>query len=276
MEWGRLFGLFLDGFFTGTPFEVETEIDLSKRMQLLDVLVIRRLPGEMPRPLPDGMHDLVEHNLITFKSHKQTFDSWTLNELLGDYVNYRKQVSPSFNDLLPEEQFRLFGITARFPRDLAADFPFRTISPGVFEVRWGSELVRILVLRDLPACEANAVLSLFTADREQVLLAQEQYRQHDPESSTMIQELLNRYREEGLPVGSKLQEFIKESKRKLKEELLTTLTPEEKRALAQELPVEEKRALAQELPTEELLKGRSLAEIEAYLEKLRNSGNETS
>jgi hypothetical protein len=33
--------------------------------------------------------------------------------VIGHYVNYRKRVSPSLNQLLREEQFRLFGLTAR-------------------------------------------------------------------------------------------------------------------------------------------------------------------
>jgi hypothetical protein len=53
------------------------------------------------------------HNLITFKSHQEALDDWALKELTGHYVNYRKQVSPSLQQLLPEEEFRASGLRLR-------------------------------------------------------------------------------------------------------------------------------------------------------------------
>jgi hypothetical protein len=41
---------------------------------------------------------------------REPFDDWALKELTGHYVNYRKQISLSLDNLLPEEQFRLYGI----------------------------------------------------------------------------------------------------------------------------------------------------------------------
>jgi hypothetical protein len=57
--------------------------------------------------------------LFTFKSFQQALDAWAMKELAGHSVNYRKQVSPSLNQLLPEEDFRLFAVCARFPQGLA-------------------------------------------------------------------------------------------------------------------------------------------------------------
>ena len=57
--------------------------DLSLKKQLLDVM-------------PEGLEELAAHNLITFKSHHEALNDWALKELTGHYVNYRKQVSPSF------------------------------------------------------------------------------------------------------------------------------------------------------------------------------------
>ena len=42
-----------------------------------------------------------------------------LKELTGHYVNYRKQVSSSMQELLPEQHFRLYAVSARFPQNLA-------------------------------------------------------------------------------------------------------------------------------------------------------------
>src|SRR5262249_27511960 len=115
VDWHRLFGLVLTDFFSGSPFVVELEKDLSLKKQLLDVIVLRKYPGAFPEPLPQGLEDLAVHNLITFKSHQETLDDWALKELTGHYVNYRKQVSPSLQQLLPEEEFRLYAVCARFP-----------------------------------------------------------------------------------------------------------------------------------------------------------------
>ena len=71
----------------------------------------RRRPGVMTRPLPDGLDDFTDHNLITFKSFQESLDDWALKELTGHYVNYRKQVGPKAG-LLPESDFRLYAVCA--------------------------------------------------------------------------------------------------------------------------------------------------------------------
>src|SRR5215216_3041643 len=89
-DWHRLFGLLLTDFFTDSPFTVEVERDLSEQQQLLDVVILRRGRGRMSARLPDGLDDLVIHNLGTFKSHRESLDGWAVKELVGHYVAYRK------------------------------------------------------------------------------------------------------------------------------------------------------------------------------------------
>ena len=115
-DWHRLFGLLLTDFFTGLPFTVEVERDLSEQQQFLDVVIVRRGEGNSSVRLPDGLDDLLEHNLITFKSHHESLDAWAMKELMGHYVAYRKLVSKSPAELLPEEIFRLYAVCAAFPR----------------------------------------------------------------------------------------------------------------------------------------------------------------
>src|SRR5216683_4901976 len=130
-QWHRLFGLLLTDYLAGSPYTVELEMDLSKKQQLLDVVIVRRQRGVMARPMPDGLNDLVEHNLLTFKSHHEPLDDWALKELTGHYVGYRKQISPR-GTLLPEEHFRLYAVCARRPRDLFAAMPPEPMQPGVY------------------------------------------------------------------------------------------------------------------------------------------------
>ena len=131
-DWHRLFGLLLTDFFSGSPFKVEVEPDLSQQQQLLDVVVVRRGRGRFVGRLPDGLTGLAEHNLITFKSHHEALNAWAMKELASHSVAYRKLVSRSPSDLLPEEQFRLYAVTARFPRPAArARQPARGAVPPV-------------------------------------------------------------------------------------------------------------------------------------------------
>ena len=114
-DWHRLFGLLLTDFFTGSPFTVEVERDLSEQQQFLDVVILRRGRGRFSGRLPDGLNGLAAHNLISFKSHHEALDAWAMKELVGHYVAYRKLVSPSPSELLPEDQFQLYAVCAAFP-----------------------------------------------------------------------------------------------------------------------------------------------------------------
>ncbi len=58
MDWHRFFGLGLTDFFSGFPYAVDTEKDLSLKQQFLDVLILRQRPGEFAGRLPDGLEDL--------------------------------------------------------------------------------------------------------------------------------------------------------------------------------------------------------------------------
>jgi hypothetical protein len=143
ISWHRLFGLSLVDFFRGLPVSVELEKDLSMKQQLLDVVLIRKEAGPLPCRLPDGFEDLAAHNLVTFKSYQEALDGWALNELIGHYVNYRKQASPSMQDLLPETDFRLFAVSVRFPQSLARQVALARVQPGVYEVRHFTGVIRL-------------------------------------------------------------------------------------------------------------------------------------
>src|SRR4051812_30135684 len=98
----RLFGLSWNDCFDGTAIGVEMETDLSLKQQFLDMVLIRKRTEPIDRQLPDGFEDLATYNLVTFKSYQEALDCWALWELIGHYVNYRKQSSPSLKDLLTE------------------------------------------------------------------------------------------------------------------------------------------------------------------------------
>src|SRR5580698_2348050 len=157
-DWHRLFGLLLTDFFTGSPFTVEVERDLSEQQQFLDVVILRRGRGRFTGRLPDGLDGLVEHNLITFKSHRETLDGWAMKELIGHYVAYRKLVSAKPSELLPEEAFRLYAVCARFPQNLSGQVPWQEQQAGVYNCRWGTDEIRVIAAGNLPREPHNAPL----------------------------------------------------------------------------------------------------------------------
>ena len=250
--WHRLFGLSLVDFFRGMPVTVELEKDLSLKQQLLDVVLIRKEAGPLPCRLPDGFEELAAHNLISFKSYQEALDGWALNELIGHYVNYRKQASPSMQDLLPETDFRLFAVSIRFPQGLARQTTLTPVKLGVYDVRHFTGMVRLVVVHELPQQEHNALLHLFSARIELLRYGSGHYRPRSEETSKLLLQLFDRYRLEGAIMPDaleQLKQFVEEStKRLLKElpaeerldglspdELLAALSPEMRAALAQRL-----------------------------------------
>ena len=168
--WHRLFALSWLDFFRGRPVTVEPEKDLSVKKQLLDMLLLRKQAGPLlDCRLPDGFEELASYNLVTFKSHRERLSAWALQELLGHYVNLRKQVSPSMDedDLLPEEDFRLYAVSARYPQQLVSSgVPLHALTEGVYEVQALGRPIRIIVANQLPQQEHNALLHLFSSRAE--------------------------------------------------------------------------------------------------------------
>src|SRR5262245_13101782 len=187
-DWHRLFALLLTDYFTGSPFVVEFERDLSIQQQLLDLVIVRRRRGRMAGRLPDGLADLAAHNLITFKSHHEALDAWAIKELVGHSVAYRKLVSPKPSALLPEEQFRLYAICARSPQKLPQQVPWQERQPGVYDCTWGTDTIRVVVAVELPRQEHNAALHLFSASAELVNFGGRAYRRRSQDTSELLRQ----------------------------------------------------------------------------------------
>jgi hypothetical protein len=149
-DWHRLFGLLLTDFFTSSPFRVDVERDLSVQQQLLDVVIVRRGRGRFAGRLPDGLDGLRPHNLVTFKSRHEALDGWAMKELVGADVAYRKLVSPTPSALLPQDQFGLYAVAARFPHNLSGQVPWQQVKAGVYDCRWGTDTIRVVVAGELP------------------------------------------------------------------------------------------------------------------------------
>lgn len=266
-DWHRLFGLLLTDFFTDSPFAVEVERDVSQQQQFLDVVILRRGRGRFSARLPDGLGDLVAHNLITFKSHHEALEAWTIKELVGYYVPYRKLVSRSPTDLSPEDQFRLYAVSARLPRDLPRQVPWHERQPGVYDCHWGTDVVRVIVAGQLPQEPQNAPLHLFSAAPELVGFGRSSYQRRSEHTSGLLRQLLESYQGEDLVMPYTLEDFARDyAKRHFPQ-----LTPAERREVLLSLPPEEQQEMLQGLPPDQRLAGLSAEQIREYLEKLTAS-----
>lgn len=270
-DWHRLFGLLLTDFFTGSPFSVEIECDLSTQRQFLDVVIVRRKSGKFVGRLPDGLEGLTKHNLITFKSHREALDDWAIRELVGHYVAYRKLVSESPSDLSPATQFHLYAVAARFPHNLAGQVPWQQRQAGVYDCQWGLDVIRVLVAGELPRETHNAPLHLFSAAPELVGFASGTYQRRSEETSSLLKQLFERFQREGFAMAYTMADF----RRDYVKEHFPRLTPEEQAAALQSLPPVEQEALLKSLPPEQRLAGLSEEQIRKYLDQLtagRSSG----
>ncbi len=209
-EWHRLFGLILIDYFTGSSYAVELEKDLSLKRQFVDVIIIEQATGEPLEEVPDGLEDLGRHNVLSFKSFQEPFSAWACDELLGHYVNYRKQVSPSMDDLLPESEFRLYGVSTRYPQKLAKSTTLSPVKSGVYDLNWGSQRIRVIVPNHVEEIERNAVWQLFSANPDHVKYGASHYRWHSDELSTILYELYQRYRLEGIVMPYTVKDFYRE------------------------------------------------------------------
>ena len=276
-NWHRIFGLILKDFFLNSPFEVELEKDLSFKRQMLDVVILRKKDGEIKGELPDGLENMADHNLLSYKSLHEPFDDWVLKELTGHYVNYRKQMSPSFNNLLPEEQFRLYGISTRFPKKLAAQTKLEQISQGVYNIIRATDNIRIIVLSELAEKNSNIIWHLFSGNSEKIKFAAGKYKPNSSDMSTVICKLFENYRLEGVNMPYTMEDFKKD----FVKEHLSVLSPDE--ILEKFSPDDRLKGLSSNdrlkglssndrlkgLSPNDRLKGLSAEEIKAYLELIQ-------
>jgi hypothetical protein len=294
INWHRLFGLGVTDFFADSGYEVKLEKDLSIKQQFLDVLIIEQESRSQIAEPPDGLENLARHNLMTYKSMHQPLDAWALDELIGHYVNYRKQSSASLEELLPVEDFELYAVCTRHPEKLKTQKALGLVKKGIYDAHWGSQQVRLIVLSEVPMIERNALWLLFSGIVENVRYGASNYHWRRNDVSTVMNDLYTVYQSEGFAMPYTVEDYKKDFKaralamltpddllEKLSlEDLFKMLPPEEllKRLPAEErlkgLPAEERlKGLPAEerlkgLPAEERLKGLTREQIEAYLKKL--------
>jgi hypothetical protein len=255
-RWHRLFGIALTDLFADTPWRVELEKELALKSQLLDVAIIEGV-GEapaVPADLPDGLDVLRAHNLLTYKSQHEALTTWTLDELIGHYVAYRKLTSPK-DALIPEAAFGLFAVATRFPEGLAREVPLEPAGPdGVFDVPWGARPIRLVVLRRIEKHPRNAAWELFSAEQDRLRDGVAGYRARRRSALALLRALHQAYQLEDPDMAYTMEDFLREERAAL----LNDLTPEERQRVIEGLAPEDR---LKGLAAEERLKGLSPEDV---------------
>ena len=114
------------------------------------------------------------------------------------------------NDMMPESNFKLYAVCTRFPKKLEQQLALHRVSQGVYDIVWGTDTIRLIVLSQIPNDAHNAIWRLFSAKRESVIQARDQYKMNQPEISTIIQNLFEIYQQEKIDVSYTIQDYQKE------------------------------------------------------------------
>lgn len=223
INWHRLFGLTLEDYFTGTGYAVEVEKELARKRQLLDILIIRAADRASAHALEapcDGLEELRAHNLLTYKSLRESLDAWAIEELIGHYVNYRKAFAPQARD----EDFALFAVATRQPRALLERLPATPLKPGVQRLAGIGRPVTLIVPRQVERAPRNALWELFSAETERVRDGARHYRWRTNDHLPILSTLYASYQQAGLSMSYTIDDF----RRDLALEMLPQLTAEER------------------------------------------------
>jgi hypothetical protein len=224
----RVFGMVWMDFFYSTAIRVETEIDVARQLQLLDVALHCATPDDLPaHPLPDGFAHDAPYTLMTFKSYWDTLDLDVIDELTSHLVGYRKMLGGQH----PAASFRLIAVSARRPTELMPHL--QRVSHGVYDLEMRNRRIRVIVIAELPRTPNNAMLHMFSANTELLHYARQTYRPHFTQTSQMVFDLFGNFRAEGVPVPTSIDEYLREAEERVirkatVEARLEGLTPEQR------------------------------------------------
>ena len=176
--WHKILGVTLVDYFTDTPFSVEIEKEL-KIPQYLDYIILENTQPETYQltDAPDGLNSLCNHNLITYKSVRESMNGWAINELISYYVLYRKILSVNEDiktqqrkkiKLKPSSHFKLIAVSTRYPANLLKKERYLELKQGIYQIERGEQKIDIIVISRLPKTKNNAFWHLFANKQQNV------------------------------------------------------------------------------------------------------------
>jgi hypothetical protein len=223
IHWHRLLGVALEDYFTDSGYRVELEKELARKRQLLDIVIIQGDAGTAPlHEPPDGLEDLRPHNLMTYKSIRQSLDAWALEELVGHYVNYRKAFAPDRS----VADFGLYAVSTRYPRRLFRGTAVEQVKRGVYRLPVLHRSVTVVVPRQVERHRRNAIWEMFSGSPERFVDGARDYRWHRDEAVPVVEALNQHYQQLGIVMAYSIAHFKHDYLR----EHLPELSPEERLA----------------------------------------------
>lgn len=172
IPWHRFFKVGLRQLFSGTKFEVHDEFDLSDQVQRVDFAIICKGDSDYPMPdpdhLPDGLQDLRDHNLISYKSMNEPLDRFAVIELVGHAVTYSKlqaaKADINWQDFV--DQLGLFAVSTRKPSTEAmAKLLKHTEKEAVYEIDYADCKITCIVINRTEDRDRNWLWQLLKGDR---------------------------------------------------------------------------------------------------------------
>ena len=218
INWHRIFGITLTDYFLDTPFEVELERDFSVRKQILDVAIIRKDGGTFEGEPADGLEDLSDFNLMTYKSGHEAMNADAIDELPTYFTGLRKMLAPKVR----RDNTRLLAVSTRYPKALNAAIPLQEDKPGIYLVPWGDRSVKIIVPKETDKIPRNAIWHMHGWEQASVDFGLQNYQWKSEGYSSIIKLLDKAYREEGLRMYT-MEDFQKDAA----EVILGDMTPED-------------------------------------------------
>lgn len=219
----------------------------EKSDQLVDVVLIEQKRGRKPKEICDGFEHLRAHNLVTYKSMRESLNLWALQELMGHYVNYRKKEGLR---KVKAGDVGLYAICTRSSKAVSKQLSLEPCRPGIYDGNLLGEALRVIVLSEIAEESRNAIWALFSAQAEKVGWGKEHYHWHMDDWSGIMQQLWEFYDLEGVEMPYTLEQWRRDF-------VLDHLG---------DVPAEER---VKGLPAEDRLEGLSAEEIEAYLNRIR-------
>ncbi len=218
-------------------------------------MIIKKIQGKQIKKLPNGLENLANYNLVTYKSLREPLNEWALVELIGHYVNFRKQTSPSLEKLLPESNFKLYAISTRYPHNLKKKVQIVEIQKGVYDILLDISTIRLIVLNRIPESPENALWQLFSGKADKFVYGDKHYNWHYDKQQSVLNSLYELYQMEEISMSYTWNDFERDYTKKH----LHLLSSEER---LRDIPTEER---LRDIPRNELLKAKKL--IEKYLSK---------
>jgi hypothetical protein len=211
INWHRVFGLTLTDFFLDSEYEVVLEKELTAKKQFLDIAVVKRTEGKPITEFPDGLEDLAQHNLITYKSVQESLNEWAIDELIGHYVNYRKQESPSLDNLIPKQNVRLFAACTHYPQGLERQgLKLEQQQKAVFNLTYGAHQIKILLLSKMPRKQRNALWQLFSGTSAGFIYGEQNYDWHSEQDRAILNQLYELYKQKGAVMPYTMEDFTRD------------------------------------------------------------------